>query len=205
MRNRKEIFSLVALAASLTAFGSALLVACSSDDSASGGGGTDGSVTDSSAGDSAVPGDARSTADACAAETFGEDCTPDAGCSCGGVCAARKCVAPSKCNEALLTWTGPTENVDGTCITDLGGFIVNYWYADGGSPSDHVIDAGLPCAPGAVIACGDAGKTVVQLECAYRVTGLAPNGVWDFTTSDYNDAGAQSDPSGVVSKDVECP
>jgi hypothetical protein len=182
------------------------VVACGSSDDASNNSSdaSTGSDSTNQLDDAGTKQDSAARSDACASETFGESCAPDAGCGCGGLCAERKCVAPSKCDEGLLTWNGPTENVDGTCIDDLKGFTLNWWLADGGSPADHQIDAGFPCVPGDTFKCGDAGKTVVQAECSYRFTKLT-NGSWDFTSSSYSDAGVMSAPSGIAQDDIHCP
>jgi hypothetical protein len=147
--------------------------------------------------------DASSEGDACATATYGQPCTKDTDCSCSGVCAAKACVPPEACRDALLQWSGPTENTDGTCITDLAGFTIRWWMDDGGTPDDNVLDAGFPCVPGDAMACGDGGSAVQAL-CAYRLSGLA-NGTWDFEADAYNDAGVESSPSGVVSKTFTCP
>lgn len=197
-------FFLVALPALALATGGAAIVACGSDDT-SGAGSSDGSIT--SDGDPLVDGskpkDASSPGDACSTTTYGETCEASTDCTCGGVCSAARCVSPPQCGDAILSWNGPTSNVDGTCITDLAGFTLNWWLDDGGSPSDNEIDAGLPCVAGPSIPCGDAGATAVQLLCGYRLTGLG-NGTWDFTASAYTDSGLESAPSVEAQKAITC-
>jgi hypothetical protein len=209
MRATKNTLSIFALLAVASALAIPVVAACGSSDDASVA--NDASTSGNDASNNEQP-DANSShtdsgfeGDACAIETFGESCSPydDAGCGCGGVCAERKCVAPSKCDEALLTWYGPTENVDGTCITNLAGFTLNWWLDDGGVPSDNEVDAGFPCVAGNTFACGDAGQTVVQAECSYRIDKLA-NGTWDFSASSYNDAGVESTPSVTAQATVDC-
>jgi hypothetical protein len=56
-----------------------------------------------------------------------------------------------------------------------------------------------------MVACGDAGQSLAQLACAYRV-GPLDAGTWYFTVSAYTDAGVSSAfAAPEVSKTVACP
>jgi hypothetical protein len=175
--------------------------------------GPDATVTDaaSSLGDGSIVGevgvtpDAGADADACAPANagIGASCTTDMNCTCGTVCAALKCVPRSKCDEGLLTWDGPVARTDGQCLENLEGFKV-YWGTTAGGPYEHALNVGIPCANGASLPCGDAGGSVAELKCSYRVTALDA-GTWYFTVSAYSDAGEESTTAAEVSKNVACP
>lgn len=135
-------------------------------------------------------------------------CTANTQCACGTVCAALRCVPPSACDDALLTWDGTATLADGTCADGVAGYNV-YWQGDAGPDADAgapgMVDAGAPCRPSAtLIACGDAGRTVALPSCAYRVQNLA-NATWTFSVTAYDDAGVESAPSVSASKTVLCP
>lgn len=80
--------------------------------------------------------------------------------------------------DAKLTWTAPTQNVDGTPLTDLAGYKIYY----GNSPTnlDNMIDL------------NNAGLT------GSDVTNLAA-GVWHFAMTAYNAQGKESAKSATVS------
>jgi Putative Ig domain len=83
--------------------------------------------------------------------------------------------APSTLNVAvLLSWVPPTQNTDGTPLTDLAGFNVYY----GKSPGDTSRRAQL------------VGANSLQ----FWATNLDA-GEWFFTVSSYNSAGVESAPS----------
>ncbi len=88
-------------------------------------------------------------------------------------------VAVAQTRSATLGWTPPTQNVDGTPITDLAGYVVSY----GTSPSSYAVS--LPI--------NGAGITGVTIE------GLEP-GMHYFAIKAVNSAGAVSEYSGEVSK-----
>jgi hypothetical protein len=83
---------------------------------------------------------------------------------------------------ALLKWSAPTTNTDGSPVMDLAGYLVQY----GNSPN------------------GLAQRVDVQSPTAtsYTVTGLG-SGTWHFAVSSYATSGAQSAPSTVVSKTIQ--
>ena len=81
---------------------------------------------------------------------------------------------------AKVTWVAPTENNNGTALTDLAGYYVHY----GTSESDL--------------------SEVVQVASAstlsYVVTGLATGTTWYFAVSAYTSGGEQSELSAISSK-----
>ncbi|HVK84167.1 MAG TPA: hypothetical protein VM513_08665 [Kofleriaceae bacterium] len=134
----------------------------------------------------------------------GETCATSDDCTCGTTCSGLRCVAPAACNEALLSWDGPVANTDGSCLTDLGGFKVR-WGTTMGGPYDNEADVmASSCAMGEAMACGDAGETVTQLKCSYRLTDL-PNGTVYITVASYSTTGVESVPTGEASKMIACP
>lgn len=88
---------------------------------------------------------------------------------------------PPATGTATLSWTIPTTNTDGTPLTDLAGFTINY----GNSPSSL----------GQAIAVASATAT------GYTVQGLA-SGTWYFTVTANTTVGTQSAPSDVASKTI---
>ena len=83
--------------------------------------------------------------------------------------------------SATLSWTPPTENTDGSAITNLAGFRIQYGTSAGAlTQTIEVNNAGL---------------------ATYVVTGLA-SGSWFFAVRAYNTAGAESANSSVVSKTI---
>ena len=139
-------------------------------------------------------------ADGCAAPPA---CQADPECPCDQVCSARRCVAPAACDEALLSWDGAYSNTDGTCLTDLAGYRL-YWGTTPGGPYPNLVEVGLPCVDGDVVACGMPGEMTTQQVCSYRLTGLA-DGTTYFVMTTVNQAGLESAPTGEVSKTVACP
>jgi hypothetical protein len=89
--------------------------------------------------------------------------------------------APVVTGSANLIWVAPTANTDGTPLTDLAGFTINY----GNSPS----------ALTQTISVANAMATT------YTVQGLAA-GTWYFTVAAYTSVGTQSAPSDVASKTI---
>ena len=81
---------------------------------------------------------------------------------------------------ATLTWTAPTENTDGTPLTDLAGFKIKYGMSQGG-PYDEEVDIPDPAAT------------------THVVTPLAA-GSWFFVSTAYNAIGTESDFSNEVMK-----
>ena len=113
-----------------------LMTACGSSDDSSpaaesgADASSDSAKLDSGARDAAK----TSTADACAAPDadLGGRCEAGTDCSCGAICAATQCMPAAACDEAILSWVGPTSNDDGTCLTDLAGFTIQWGMSDAG-------------------------------------------------------------------------
>ncbi len=82
--------------------------------------------------------------------------------------------------SATLTWTAPTQNTDGTDLTDLAGFKV-YWGTTQGGPYDDQVDI------------NDPGVTT------WVVSPLA-SGAWFFVATAYNAIGTESDVSNEAMK-----
>jgi len=83
--------------------------------------------------------------------------------------------------SATLSWTPPTQNTDGSTLSDLAGFRIEY----GSSPAElsQTIEVANPGV------------------ATYVVTGLT-SGSWYFAVKAYNTGGAESANSGVVSKTI---
>lgn len=82
--------------------------------------------------------------------------------------------------SALLTWTAPTQNTDGTAYTDPKGFKL-YYDMDQGGPYQNIIDLQDPNAT------------------SHLVAPLIP-GTWFFVATAYNQNDVESDVSGEVMK-----
>jgi hypothetical protein len=83
--------------------------------------------------------------------------------------------------NATIDWTPPTQNSDGTALTNLAGYTVYY----GTSPSSLTQSVKV----------SNPGLT------AYTVTNL-PTGTWYFVVTSYSAAGLESSRSGVVSTKI---
>ena len=83
--------------------------------------------------------------------------------------------------SATLSWVPPTTNTDGSPLTDLAGFIVNY--GTGTSAMTQSVTVSSATATG------------------YTVQNLTA-GTWYFTVVVYTTAGTQSAPSDVASKTI---
>jgi len=88
---------------------------------------------------------------------------------------------PPTTGSATLSWTEPTENTDGTPITDLAGYHIYYGTSQGALTSTVTI--------------------AVATETSYVVSGLAP-GTYYFTVVAYNTAGVDSPRSNMASKTI---
>ena len=88
---------------------------------------------------------------------------------------------PPVSGSASLSWVAPTTNTDGTPLTDLAGFTINY----GASPSAMTQTVEVP------------NSTATD----YVVEGLA-SGTWYFTVTAYTTGGTQSAPSDVANKTI---
>jgi hypothetical protein len=89
--------------------------------------------------------------------------------------------APSSNGAATLSWTPPTQNTDGSTLSNLAGFRISYGASSGAlNQTIQVANPGL---------------------ATYVVTGLS-SGTWYFTLRAYNSSGAESANSSVVSKTI---
>jgi hypothetical protein len=88
---------------------------------------------------------------------------------------------PSSNGSATLSWTPPTQNTDGSTLSNLAGFRIQY----GTSPTALTQTVQIP----------NAGLA------SYVVTGLS-SGSWYFAVKAYTSSGAESANSGVVSKTI---
>ncbi len=90
-----------------------------------------------------------------------------------------KSSATGSTSSASLSWSAPTQNEDGSPLTDLAGYRI--YYGTSASDLSKRVDVGNPAAT----------STVVQ--------DLTP-GTWYFAISAYTQTGAESSRSQVVSK-----
>jgi hypothetical protein len=89
--------------------------------------------------------------------------------------------AAASAGSVTLDWTAPTENTDGTALSDLAGYTVRY----GKSPSELT----------QVIKVANAGLTSLVVD-------ELSAGTWYFAISSFNRTGVESSNSGVVSTNV---
>lgn len=88
--------------------------------------------------------------------------------------------------QAVVSWVAPTQNTDGSALTNLAGFKV-YWANS---------SAGVPAATPVVL---NSPTTLT-----YTVTGLTA-GTWYFGAKAFNSANVDSDLSGIANKVVTIP
>ena len=84
-------------------------------------------------------------------------------------------------NSAELSWLAPSQNTDGTALTDISGY--------------HIHLSTDPNSLGTVLDVADATAT------SYTVTKLTP-GTWYFAISAYNSDGADGELSNIGSKTI---
>lgn len=89
---------------------------------------------------------------------------------------------PARRGTAVLSWRPPTQNTDGSALTNLAGYRIHY----GTSPTALV----------STIQLANAGAS------AYTVSGLAP-GTYYFAVRAYSSAGTESVSSNIASKVVQ--
>jgi hypothetical protein len=89
--------------------------------------------------------------------------------------------AASSTGAATLSWVAPTTNTNGTQLTNLAGFRINYGNSAGALTQSIQI--------------------ANPVTTTYTVTGLA-SGAWYFAVLGYTTAGAQSSLSSIVSKTI---
>jgi Fibronectin type III domain len=92
-----------------------------------------------------------------------------------------ECTAPSGTGAARVSWTPPTQNVDGTPLTTLAGFRIQY--GNSATLLNQFVEV-----PGAAVK-------------SFDVTNLSP-GKWFFTVTSYTSNGLESGPSNQASKDI---
>ena len=80
-----------------------------------------------------------------------------------------------------MSWTPPTQNTDGSDLTDLSGFKIYYGTSAGNYPNQITIN--------------NSGVTM------YVVDNLSPN-TWYFVSTSFNSSGVESDFSNVSSKTI---
>lgn len=90
-------------------------------------------------------------------------------------------ITPTQNSAVTLTWQPPTENTDGTSLTDLSGYVISY----GTQPNDYT----------STITLTNPGLT------DYVVDNLSP-GTYYFTISAVASDGTQSAPSSPVTATV---
>jgi hypothetical protein len=88
---------------------------------------------------------------------------------------------PAATGSATLSWRAPTQNEDGTALTNLAGYKVRYGVT--------------PSALNAMINIASPATTTVTIE------GLAA-GTWYFTLSAYTNAGIESDQTTPAQKTI---
>ena len=88
---------------------------------------------------------------------------------------------PVSTGTVTLDWTPPTENSDGSALTNLAGYTVYY-----GTSPDKLTESVKVTNPGLT---------------AYTVSNLA-SGTWYFAVSSYSSAGVESVRSGVISTQI---
>jgi len=90
---------------------------------------------------------------------------------------------PQKLSTGAVTldWTPPTENSDGSALTNLAGYTVYY-----GSSPDKLTQSVKVSNPGLT---------------AYTLTNL-PAGTWYFAVTSYSSVGLESSRSGVISAQI---
>jgi len=90
-------------------------------------------------------------------------------------------IQPRGDGTALISWTPPTENTDGSTLTDLSGYKIRY----GTSPGSY----------GSTITINGTGLT------SYLVENLGIS-EWYFVMTSFNSSGIESNYSPVVSKTI---
>jgi hypothetical protein len=91
-------------------------------------------------------------------------------------------VTETASGTATLSWTAPSENTNGTALTNLAGYWINY-----GTSADHLSEKVQVDNPGIV---------------TYVVSNLSP-GTWYFSLTAYSVENVQSAPSSVASYTVD--
>jgi hypothetical protein len=90
-------------------------------------------------------------------------------------------VSSGATGSATLSWTAPTQNTNGSSLTDLAGY--RLMYGRSSSNLDQTVQISNPSVS------------------TYTITGLT-SGTWFFAVKAYNTEGGESDASGVGSKTI---
>lgn len=90
-------------------------------------------------------------------------------------------VGQSSNGAATVSWTPPTQNTDGSTLSNLAGFRISY--GTSASALDQTVQIANPGL------------------ATYTITGLS-SGTWYFAVTAYNSAGAESTRSSVASKSI---
>lgn len=90
-------------------------------------------------------------------------------------------VTQTGAGSATLSWTPPTENEDGSTLTDLAGYKIYYGVSEGSYPNQITVD--------------NVGITT------YVVENLSPD-TYFFVSTAFNSSGVESDYSNVASKTI---
>jgi hypothetical protein len=93
------------------------------------------------------------------------------------------CTTPEPPTDVVnLTWVAPTQNTDGTALTDLAGYMIYYDTVDGGPYPNGI-------------------QITDETATTHTITGLA-EGTYYFVATAYNSTGQESDWSNQASKIV---
>jgi hypothetical protein len=119
---------------------------------------------------------------AAAGQTFSLAISSASGATFGNPIEATISIRQSAAGEVSLSWAAPTQNTDGSLLTDLAGYYI--YYGAGGGQAMQILQLSGP------------GATSVILP------GLS-QGIWYFAAMAYNSSGATSGMSSIVSATIE--
>ena len=105
---------------------------------------------------------------------------------------------PKGDGTALVTWEAPTAKIDGSCLSDLQSYRINYGLASSVYDSHQTVDAGS-------LSCVDTGKTdsCGQVKsCSYMVDNLG-EASWYFAVQAVDSGGNVSDYTNEAIKTVQ--
>jgi hypothetical protein len=119
---------------------------------------------------------------AAAGQTFSLAISSASGAAFGDPIEATISIRQSAAGAVSLSWAAPTQNTDGSVLTDLAGYYL--YYGTGGGQATQVMQL------------SDPNQTSIEL------SGLS-QGTWYFAAMAYNSSGATSGMSSVVSATIE--
>lgn len=129
-------------------------------------------------------------------------CTLGQACLLPRDCATRNCVGQvcvTCVNQSIFSWEAPNTNLDGSCVTDLGGYRLYYGEVPGVYTVVHLVAlAGTSCVDS-----GTSNSCGAIMTCSYEVDDL-PAGTWYFAMTAYDLDGNESTYSNEVSKTIVC-